>query len=134
MSVFLHKLSRPLLGLGAGGLALLAMAGVAQAQAVVHGAPSYVAVQYGAPPPLRAERMPVPRRGYVWVPGYWQPRGHRHVWVAGHWMRARSGYVYRQPAWVQRGNQWHWNAGRWDRDGDGIPNRYDRHPGNPYRR
>ena len=62
MSVFLHKLSRPLLGLGAGGLALLAMAGVAQAQAVVHGAPSYVAVQYGAPPPLRAERMPVPRR------------------------------------------------------------------------
>jgi hypothetical protein len=34
--------------------------------------------------------------------------------------RAPPVYEYRHPA-------------RWDRDGDGIANRYDRHPGNPWR-
>ena len=34
----------------------------------------------------------------------------------------------------RRGMVWspgHWNRG--DRDGDGVPNRYDRRPGNPHR-
>ena len=112
---------------------LLALAGAAGHAPALHADTVVLDVRV-APPPPRYAPPPPPRRGYVWVPGYWRPRGPRHVWVAGHWMRARSGYVYRQPAWVQRGNQWHWNAGRWDRDGDGVPNRYDRHPGNPYRR
>ena len=91
-------------------------------------------VQFNAPPPVRYEAVPAPRRGYVWAPGYWEPRGHRHVWRAGHWVQNRPGYVYRQPAWVQHGNRWDYRASRWDRDGDGVPNRHDRNPHNPYRR
>jgi len=34
-----------------------------------------------APPPPRVEVVPAPRRGQVWVPGYWDWRGHRHVWA-----------------------------------------------------
>lgn len=96
--------------------------------------PALVAVQYRPPPALRYERVPPPRAGQVWVNGHWEWRGHRHVWVAGYWQRARPGYHYRQPAWVERNGHWQMQAGRWDRDGDGVPNRYDRHPNNPYRR
>ncbi len=45
-------------------------------------APVYVDVRV-APPPPRDEAIPVIRPGYVWVPGYWDWRGHRHVWVNG---------------------------------------------------
>ena len=90
-------------------------------------------VQDGPPPPPRYERVPAPRRGMIWSQGHWEWRGHRHVWVPGNWVRVRSGYSYHQPAWVQRGNQWHYAQGGWDRDRDGIPNRYDRRPNNPYR-
>ena len=86
-----------------------------------------------APPQLRTEVIPVSRRGYVWVPGYWNWRGHRHVWVPGVWVRERRGYVYQPHRWEQRGDGWFLNRGRWDRDGDGIPNSRDRHPNNPYR-
>ncbi len=89
-----------------------------------------------APPPPRAEIVPAPRRGYVWVPGYWDVRGHRHVWRAGYWEVARRGYNYAPPVWVQRGERWQLDRGGWrrgDRDGDGVPNRFDRAPGNPYR-
>ena len=86
-----------------------------------------------APPPLRYEVVPAPRVGYVWVPGYWDWRRHRHLWVAGHWTRHRHGYVYAPAAWVERDNRWYYRGPRWDRDGDGVPNRYDRAPDNPYR-
>ncbi|MDM0089687.1 MULTISPECIES: hypothetical protein [unclassified Variovorax] len=86
------------------------------------------------PPPPRYERVPPPRRGYVWAPGHYEARGHRHVWVPGGYMRARPGYAYRAPEWRERGGRWEYNRGRWDRDGDGVPNRYDRRPDNPYRR
>lgn len=90
-----------------------------------------------APPPLRYEVVPAPRVGYVWVPGYWEWRRHRHFWVAGHWVRHRPGYMYAPARWVERGGRWHYVAPAWsrhDRDGDGVPNRYDRAPDNPYRR
>jgi WXXGXW repeat (2 copies) len=88
-----------------------------------------------APPPPRYEVVPEPRRGYVWVPGYWDARGHRHVWARGHWERARHGHYWREPRWVQRDNGWVLERGRWlrDSDRDGVPDRYDRSPGNPYR-
>jgi hypothetical protein len=70
------------------------------------------------PPVAPVEYVPAPRRGYVWVPGYWDWRGHRHHWVRGHWKRHRPGY-YHAPA-------------RWrDADRDGVPNRYDRAPLDP---
>jgi WXXGXW repeat (2 copies) len=89
-----------------------------------------------APPAPRHEVVPAPRRGYVWVPGYWNARGHKHVWAAGHWERERVGYHYVQPTWVQHENRWELQRGRWDRgdaDHDGVPNGADRAPNNPYR-
>ena len=70
-----------------------------------------------APPPPRYEAVPAARKGYVWAPGYWNYRGHRHVWVRGHWVRARHGYHWVPGHWDERGNhRWHFTAGRWDRD------------------
>lgn len=86
-----------------------------------------------APPAPRYEPLPALRVGYVWVPGYWNWRGHRHVWVAGVWVKERHGYHFQPHRWVERNGGWFLDRGRWDRDGDGIPNRYDRHPNNPYR-
>jgi hypothetical protein len=91
-----------------------------------------------APPPLRAERVPAPRRGYVWAPGHWEWRHGNHVWVKGMWMRERRGYVYSAPTWVERDGHWVMERGGWrrgarDRDGDGVPNRMDSHPNNPNR-
>jgi WXXGXW repeat (2 copies) len=88
------------------------------------------------PPPPRVEVVPAARPGWVWAPGYWNWRGNRHVWVNGNWVRARRGYAYTQPTWVHEGDRWRFRRGAWargDRDGDGIPNRNDRHPDNPRR-
>jgi len=88
-----------------------------------------------APPPLRVEAVPAPRRGYQWVPGYWEGRGQRHVWHAGYWQRERRGYHYAPPTWVERNNRWYYEQGRWNRDTDhdGVPNAADRAPNNPTR-
>lgn len=88
------------------------------------------------PPELRQERVPPARRGYTWVPGYWNARNNRHFWQAGRWERNRKGYHYAAPVWVQNDNRWELQRGRWnkgDRDGDGVPNRVDRAPDNPRR-
>lgn len=137
--------------LTAAGLALATLMGTtAPAQAQPHGtviiqsgSPGYV---IPAPPPPRREAVPQARRGQVWVPGYWDWRGNRHVWVKGHFEKARPGYRYRTPQWQQREGRWEINRGGWDRDGDGIsnrndrdrdgdgvPNRRDSHPDNPRR-
>jgi hypothetical protein len=50
---------------------------VAQAQVSVN-------INIGAPPPPRAEPLPPPRHGYVWIPGFWDWDGHRHFWREGH--------------------------------------------------
>lgn len=91
-----------------------------------------------APPAPRQEVVPSARRGYVWVPGYYDLRGRRHVWVKGHWLKARSGYAYNAPRWVESNGKWRMEPGRWmrgsrDRDGDGVRNRDDARPNNPNR-
>lgn len=113
-----------------------------------------------APPPPRYERIPPPRPGYLWAPGYWEWRGHRHEWVGGRWLVERPGYRYNPPHWAEREGRWYRDEERWerhdhergpgrghgdrdhdgvpdrhdrDRDGDGVPNRYDRRPDNPRR-
>lgn len=118
--------------LAAGAAALVSLGAVtvptaAQAQPVIN-------VQLGAPPPPRIERVPPPRRGYVWSPGHWEARRRAYVWVPGVWVRARPGYAYRPPQWRDNNGRWEYNGGGWDRDGDGVPNRYDNRPNNPYRR
>jgi hypothetical protein len=132
----LAAVSIALLSLGA---ATVAQAQTSATVVIQSGSPHYgpapVQVQYHrAPPPPRHEAVPRPRRGMAWVPGHWEWRGHRHVWMQGHWVKARPGYHYREPRWVEHGGRWNMQPGGWDRDGDGVPNRYDRRPDNPYRR
>jgi WXXGXW repeat (2 copies) len=85
-----------------------------------------------APPPLRYEVVPAPRRAHAWVPGHWEWRGNQYAWVNGYWIQERPGYAYLQPQWVQVGTQWQYRPGQWNRGGrgdtdhDGIPNRFDR--------
>jgi hypothetical protein len=102
-----------------------------------------------APPAVRAERVPAPRRGYTWINGHWEWRNNHHVWVRGTWVRNRQGYTYNQPTWVERDGRWEMQRGAWrrgdrdrdgvpnrvdrDRDGDGVPNRMDNHPNNANR-
>lgn len=68
-----------------------------------------------APPPLRVERMPPARRGYVWAPGYWAWGHHRYAWQPGHWVRARHGYHYRPARWERYNNRWRYYGGNWAR-------------------
>jgi hypothetical protein len=89
-----------------------------------------------APPPLRYEYVPAPRVGFVWAPGYWDWRHSRYHWVPGRYVRHRPGY-YSEPArWSHRDDRYYYSRPGWrrDRDGDGVPNRFDRAPGNPYYR
>ena len=45
-----------------------------------------------APPPLQVEYPgPSPVAGYVWIGGYWNWYGGRHVWVPGRWDAPRRG-------------------------------------------
>src|SRR5438270_13225973 len=96
-----------------------------------------VVVVHVAPPAPLYEVVPPPRHGWVWAPGFWQWRGHRHVWIPGHWVRVRPGDVYAPARWAQRDGYWHYYGPAWsrraDNDGDGVPNAYDRAPNNPYR-
>jgi hypothetical protein len=86
-----------------------------------------------APPPMRYEAVPAPRNGQVWAPGYWDWRNNSHVWHAGNWERDRPGHHYQPTQWQERDGRWHREPSRWDRDGDGVPNRSDRHPDNARR-
>ncbi|MBQ5947088.1 YXWGXW repeat-containing protein [Massilia sp. ST3] len=94
-----------------------------------------------APPAPVYERIPGPRHGHVWAPGYWEWRGHRHAWVPGHYIAARPGYAYAPPVWRQGRGGWYLEPARWspygqgyqpvyaggrDRDRDGVPDRYER--------
>jgi hypothetical protein len=86
-----------------------------------------------APPPPRYEVVPAPRVGFVWVPGFWDWRYNRRHWVPGHYVRHRPGYYYHPASWAYRGDRYYFSRAGWrnDRDGDGVPNRFDRVPGNP---
>ena len=75
-----------------------------------------VGIRVGPPPP-RLERLPPPRPGFIWAPGYWRwdPHVRRDVWVGGYWVRARHGYRYRPAYWVRGRHNWHFHPGYWAR-------------------
>jgi len=95
-----------------------------------------LAQDYGyrnGPPAPRQEVVPGPRRGYVFVPGYWKRENRHYVWVKGTFVRERRGMHFVPAHWEQRNNgRWFFMEGSWqarrggDRDRDGIPNRVDR--------
>ena len=112
-----------------GSLVAATLAGISIPAAARSNVDFYVNV---APPAARYEVVPAPRRGYVWVPGFWDWRAHRYHWVAGHWIRHRPGYYYEPVRWVYRDGRYYRGGGWRDSDRDGVPNRYDRAPRNPY--
>ncbi len=94
-----------------------------------------VDINLGAPPAPRYEVVPAARAGYVWAPGHWRVDGRQYAWTPGHWEQARAGYRYvpdRYERYSENGREaWRYHTSRWDRDGDGIPNRVDRHDDRP---
>jgi len=115
-----------------------------------------------APPAPQVEVVPAPRTGYTWAPGYYQWSHGHYVWVRGHYIREVHGKYWHPGHWVERNGRYEfvspgWHSERFaygyghgyarhdedrdgiadrhdnDRDGDGVPNRYDRAPDNPYR-
>jgi hypothetical protein len=70
------------------------------------------------PPPQRYERVPRPRAGYVWAPGYWNWDGRRHIWAPGHWERVHRYRTYHPAQWRQGPHGWELDRGGWhDRPG-----------------
>jgi hypothetical protein len=86
--------------------ALIAIGAAATIPLSAQAQPHVSVVISNAPPAPIYERIPGPRRGHVWAPGYWEWRGHRHDWVPGRYVVARPGYVYAPPSWHHRGNRW----------------------------
>ncbi|TFW31864.1 YXWGXW repeat-containing protein [Massilia horti] len=141
--------------------ALIALGAAAYVPLPSMAANNFSVVVRTAPPPPLYEAVPAPRRGYIWAPGHWEWRGHRHEWVRGYWIAERPGYVYNAPVWYRRDGGWYMEPARWspysrdryqdraewrereyqraewqrrrDWDRDGVPDRYDRAPNNPRR-
>src|SRR4029078_5446062 len=80
----------------------MAIAAAAAATMSAASAAPVIGVRF-APPPPRHEVVPADRPGYVWVPGYWDWQGHKHVWMKGHWQHTRPGYANPPPAGVEDG-------------------------------
>ena len=76
-----------------------------------------------APPVIREEVVPAPRRGYAWAPGYWGWRHSKHVWVRGAWVRDRPGHHYRAATWRERNGRWVMQRGYWARGEQSRANR-----------
>ena len=95
---------------------LAAMIGTSAATVALPGiaADRVVYVQI-APPVIREEVVPAPRRGYAWAPGYWGWRHSKHVWVRGAWVRDRPGHHYRAATWREGNGRWVMQRGHWAR-------------------
>ena len=111
-------------------------------------------VVIGVPPPAPVyEVVPAPRAGYVWAPGYYRWEGGRHVWTwaAGcpsvrlplgprplgsrsEWLAARRRPMGPDGTAFPTATSIAPTTALGDRDHDGVPNRYDSRPDNPYRR
>lgn len=95
--------------------AVIAIGAAAFTPLASHAQPHISVVINTAPPAPVYEVIPAARRGYVWAPGFWEWRKHRHHWVPGHYVTARPGYVYAPPSWHHRGGRWVMEPSRWNR-------------------
>jgi hypothetical protein len=77
--------------------------------------PSVVEVQMAPPQPL-VEVRPPPPPGGVWIPGYWNWNGQRHVWLSGRWSAGRPNMHWEPDHWVRTPNNgWRQEHGHWAR-------------------
>jgi hypothetical protein len=68
-----------------------------------------------APPPLKEERAPGPRDGYIWGQGHWEWSGKSYFWVNGNWVVQRHGMRYIPDHWVEESGRWHFVASHWEK-------------------
>ena len=69
-----------------------------------------------APPTPQVEVVGLaPGPGLIWIGGYWNWVGSRHVWVGGRWDAGRPGYHWQPHRWQRDRGGWRMNPGRWDR-------------------
>ncbi|SFM98695.1 hypothetical protein [Variovorax sp. OV329] len=107
------------------GLVSLAVLGASAASAQVWGS---VSINLPGPPIAVVPAPPVYGRP---APVYVQPapRAYGPAYGHGHGHYDRGGYYGNRGYYSQE----RYRGARWDRDGDGVPNRHDRRPDNPYR-
>ena len=74
-----------------------------------------VVVTTPPPAPLVEARPVAPFAGAIWIPGYWQWNGYRHVWVAGRWSAPRAGWHWQPHHWRRTPHGWIWVRGHWRR-------------------
>lgn len=74
-----------------------------------------VEVQAAPPPPIVEVRPAPPVATSVWIPGYWQWNGNRHVWVAGRYSAPRVGMRWEPDHWVRTPAGYRMEHGRWAR-------------------
>ena len=69
------------------------------------------------PPATYVETVPVaPFVGAVWIGGFWDWSGGRHVWHPGRYERPRPGFAYRQGGWSHGPDgRWMLHRGGWER-------------------
>lgn len=69
------------------------------------------------PPAPYVETVPVaPFVGAVWIGGFWDWSGGRHVWHPGRYERPRPGFAYRQGGWSHGPDgRWMLHRGGWER-------------------
>lgn len=81
------------------------------------------------PPPMMYYTPPCPGPDYMWVPGYYYPRGGRYAWRGGYWTRPPfAGAFWVEPRyddhryysgyWERGDRDWDWDRGRgkhWER-------------------
>jgi hypothetical protein len=97
---------------------------------VAHAAQVSVGIRIGTPPPpprvYRASRQPGPN--YVWVEGYWFPRGGRYYWRDGYWARPPYAGAYWVAPYYSHGRYFEgrWESRRDARRDDRIDRRNDR--------
>ncbi|HOB68016.1 hypothetical protein [Ottowia sp.] len=121
MKLLSSSVARPALLASVAAAALLAGCVVAPVPGTVYndpyGGPTQTVYAPVAPPAPYYEVQPaLPYPGAIWINGYWNWSGGRHVWTPGRYERPRPGYHYQNPRWSQgpRGG-WQLHGGGWHR-------------------
>jgi hypothetical protein len=81
------------------------------------------------------EVIPAPREGYIYVPGHWESRGTRQVFISGHWIK--DDYLQQLAVYNNPNGTTTYATGPLilrDRDGNIIPTNPDAYPVDSARR